>query len=356
MGSKKIFLYLLPVFIAWSLVFWPQFWVYTAMLIDFYTPWVLFDSPLYRSYHDFIVGRLEERPEIPLPEIPIEKATYEEVLRVTKDFTYPVIIRGMLAESPAMQLWSNKTWWTEKYGSETVLCGTLSTLKAGCTIQNFFDELKDGNPYYISGASKIFIRNPELHDMVDSEQIRSIEPGHRTATQIFMGTSDMGSDIHCATGINVFRQVVGRKKWWFLPPSQTAYLIPAININGFSCHTHTMVGKGSQEVSPWLNKLERYTAILEPGDVLINPPWFWHGIKNLGEDPIANNNLIVGVPSRYSKGTGTKAAFRSNKLLSSVMTLTLLNRYGYKNLVDPTFNINLEDDIAENRADRKGNE
>jgi hypothetical protein len=86
---------------------------------------------------------------------------------------------------------------------------------------------------------------------------------------------------------------------------------------------------------------------------------FDHGFaaaQNLGDDPVAANNLVVGVPSRYSKGAGGKAALRSNKLLSMVMTLTLINRYGYKNLVDPKFNINLEDDIAENRADRKGNE
>jgi hypothetical protein len=39
--------------------------------------------------------------------------------------------------------------------------------------------------------------------MIDNEAIRSIEPGKRTATQIFMGVTDMGSDIHCAIAINV---------------------------------------------------------------------------------------------------------------------------------------------------------
>ena len=39
--------------------------------------------------------------------------------------------------------------------------------------------------------------------MIDSEKVRSIEPGKRTATQIFMGVPDMGSDIHCAIAINV---------------------------------------------------------------------------------------------------------------------------------------------------------
>ena len=76
--------------------------------------------------------------------------------------------------------------------------------------------------------------------------------------------------------------IVGSKKWWFIPPSQTPYLKPSINVNGFSAHTHTLVGKNGESASPWMEKLERYTAVLNPGDVLINPPWFWHGILNLG--------------------------------------------------------------------------
>lgn len=88
----------------------------------------------------------------------------------------------------------------------------------GCTMANFFEDLEAGNPYYISGtynaaatpadplflgASKIFDKNKELHGMVDSPAVVAIEPGRRTATQMFMGVPTMGSDIHCATGINV---------------------------------------------------------------------------------------------------------------------------------------------------------
>jgi hypothetical protein len=160
-----------------------------------------------------------------------------------------------------------------QYGNEEVLCGTLANVREECNIKTFFDELDRGNPFYISGASEIFDRHPELHDMIDTPDIRALEMGNRTATQIFMGLPKMGSDIHCAIGINIFRQIVGRKKWWFIPPSQTPYLKPSINIRGISAHTHTMVGKEGGQMSPWMNKLERYVSIVNPGDVLINPPW-----------------------------------------------------------------------------------
>jgi hypothetical protein len=47
-----------------------------------------------------------------------------------------------------------------------------------------------------------------------------------------------------------------------------------------------------------------YTAVLEPGDVLFNPPFWWHSIKNITEtstavasrwhtDGIAGHNLVM---------------------------------------------------------------
>ena len=46
---------------------------------------------------------------------------------------------------------------------------------------------------------------------------------------------------------------------------EPAYLKPSINVNGFSAHTHTLVGKEGGQQSPWMNKLERYTSVLHPG-------------------------------------------------------------------------------------------
>ena len=140
--------------------------------------------------------------------------------------------------------------------------------------------------------------------------------------------------------------MVGRKKWWFIPPSQTAYLKPSINVNGISAHTHTMVGKMGESESPWLNKVERYTAVLNPGDVLINPPWFWHGILNLGEE---KNSLVVGVPTRYGS---LPAAFKSNTPFS-LMALTII----FKNFVNNGFKLpDLEDSVKSNRLARMDQE
>jgi hypothetical protein len=147
-----------------------------------------------------------------------------------------------------------------------------------------------------------------------------------------------------------FRQVAGHKKWWFIPPTQTPYLKPSINVNGFSAHTHTLVGKGGAAPSPWLSKLVRYTTVLHPGDVLINPPWFWHGILNLGDKE--KHDLVIGSPVRYKSGYNSKAAFKINILYSINAFIVLYWKYGNAAL-KPGFNINLQRDIANNRRVRE---
>jgi hypothetical protein len=304
---------------------------------------------MYNAYHEFLISRLPEREEVPLIEITPAEATPENLYKLSKGYTWPIVIRGLLTNSTGIDSWSDHDWWTSKYADEKVLCGTLSEVVEDCTIGTFFRELHAKKPFYISGASNIFDRNEELHDMIDNEHIRSIEPGRRTATQIFMGVPKMGSDIHCAIGINVFRQIVGQKKWWFIPPTQTSYLKPSINLNGFSAHTHTFVGKEGGVASPWMNKLERYTTVLSPGDVLINPPWFWHGIINLGEEP---NDLVIGAPSRYGQGHSMKAALRGNAVFTINALVVLFRKYGMPAL-KPDFKMKLEGDIANNRRTRE---
>jgi hypothetical protein len=194
---------LLPVIIGLTLVYLPSFWVALLVLADHYTPWILFESPTYREYHNFLVSKLPEQPETPLPEISKEEATLENIMKLSDGFSFPIVIRGMLGNTTGVQNWGNPDWWIERYGDEPLLCGTLSEVVEDCTVRGFFDAIKNGNPFYISGASEIFNRHPELHEMIDNEHIISIEPSARTATQIFMGLPKMGSDIHSAIGVNM---------------------------------------------------------------------------------------------------------------------------------------------------------
>ncbi|KAJ1407375.1 hypothetical protein B484DRAFT_469286 [Ochromonadaceae sp. CCMP2298] len=198
----KMKLVLVPVLVGMSLVYTPGFWVTLACFADLYTPWVLFQSPLYEAYHQFLLSRLPTTPELPLREIHHTQATLPVLLKLTNGFTFPIVIRGLLENSTTLSQWDKPSFWMD-YKDEGVLCGSLFDLIPDCTVGKFFHAIEDGKPFYISGASEIFEQHPALHDMIDNEQIRSVEPGVRKSTQIFMGVPTMGSDIHCAVGINM---------------------------------------------------------------------------------------------------------------------------------------------------------
>jgi len=332
--SRVFWLIFIPAFIAFTLVFTPNFWWHIIILGDFFLApygWTAFDSIYVQKYHRFLVDRLPDREELPAREVPLAEATLERLMKDTDGFTIPVIIRGAVKGAEALDKWTDINWWKEQYGDEQVMCKSVGGhSNVTCTVDTAFDDRT-----YISGESKLFKRRPELEAMVNTEYLDNLKIGNKVFTQIFMGFPKMGSDIHAAIGCNIFRQIAGRKKWWLIPTTQTAFVYSSLNQNGFSSHTKTNVGKEDEMESDWMKKLERYTVELDPGDVLINTAWYWHGILNLGEDP---DELIIGVPTRYKLPTPWNS-LRSNWLLSIIAAIQIHRDFGLDKFVSDTENL-----------------
>ena len=108
-------------------------------------------------------------------------------------YTFPVVIRGLLKDSPALTQWTDRQWWIDNYGNESVLCKYVEQIgKEGgdapeCTVAKSFGDEKGDNRLYISGESKLFVRRPELEQALHSDLIEKVAPGARVFTQIFMG-------------------------------------------------------------------------------------------------------------------------------------------------------------------------
>jgi hypothetical protein len=330
MSKFRTLLLLLALVFPVVIVLFPNVTFHILMVIEFFTPFPfkLFSSPLVIQYHEYLVSKLPDVPELPAVELPFEELTREALKLASKDYTFPVVIRGALKDLPAIKLWGNASWWIENYGKENVLCKYV--VKTGdapaCTIADALNVDQPLERLYISGEARLFQKNKELEDMVASPLIDSVSPGRPVFTQLFMGYGNMGSDVHAAIGCNMFRQITGRKKWWLIPVDQTPYVFPSLNPNGFSAHTLTKIGKGDEEPSPWLGKIQRYTVTLNPGDVLLNPPWFWHGIKNFADE---KDGLVIGVPTRYGSSDVLRMpSLRSNFLLSVIGLGSIAYTYG----------------------------
>lgn len=348
------FLTLLVIFLAVGPTAFPNFFWHIIMVVDYMTPadgWKMFNDPYVQRYHEYLVSRLPEIPEREPIILPLEEATKETLRAASHGYTVPVIIRGGMKDAEAVQKWGDKQWWLDNYGDEEVLCKYVEGIMDGdspaCTIRSALGSIDGGDRLYVTGESKIFVRHPELEKMVNTPFLESLAPGKHVFTQLFMGYPGMGSDVHAAIGCNVFRMVTGKKRWWLMPVSQTPYVYGSLNANGFSAHTKTRVGKSGQEPAPWFNKLERYTILLEPGDLLLNTAWYWHAIINVGDDP---DDLVIGVPTRYAVDYSLPA-FKSNFVLTTIALAAIQKQYN--SMSSFTSNpSNLQDGIEKARTTR----
>lgn len=152
----------------------------------------ILQSSWYRQYRQFLAFRLPNIAEVPLPEISAHLATEDKILEMSKNFTFPVVIRNSLSESEAVWEWYNRKWWLERYPEET-----LSVSTGMVTVREFFDAFQKDEMHYISHDREIFDRHPELHDMVDNEQLQTIKPGRHRTSELFMGFHGRGTDIRC---------------------------------------------------------------------------------------------------------------------------------------------------------------
>ncbi len=287
-----------------------------GLVADTWSRWSILDSKRYKRLHHALIARLPERETLPLREIDAGNASRAAVIDLSEDYTRPIVVRGLLRDMPCLRHWGNRQWWLDRYADENVLCNDSK--------QSYmlpFREALARDDIYVSGTASIFQRRPELGEMLDNDHIRAITPKEPNDKplfyQLFLGHPKQGSTVHSAASINLFRQVSGRKKWYFIPPDQTPYVRPKIFANGYPGTRHTIQPHGDEPGSPWFARLKRYTITLEPGDLLINPPWWWHAVENLPGD-----GLTAGVATRFVAGARTLRVdtFKSMLALSRVLT------------------------------------
>ena len=97
------------IFIALSFVYLPNFWWHLFMVVDWCTPWEMFNDPYIAKYHEFLMDRLPVRPELPAIEIPLSEATADVVYERSNGYITPIIIRGAVANVSAITKWTDKT-------------------------------------------------------------------------------------------------------------------------------------------------------------------------------------------------------------------------------------------------------
>jgi hypothetical protein len=232
--------------------------------------------------------------------LPIDEVTpdidpnefYEKYVKYPR----PVVIRGLAKDCEAVKKW-NREFFLEKYGNTELY---MNKIEYGEQIKvrewmGKLSEVLEKKGIYGDNSKILFTKHPELQDDIASV------PGWRKflkssiflSPYIFLGFAS-GAPFHCANFWNFFIMVDGEKQWTFISPEhslQVGALVNPTALYADGCVT----GKGGtwrDESEIFKQYCPKYRTILKQGDVLLNPPWWWHEIQN-------QTPFTIGIATRW---------------------------------------------------------
>lgn len=240
---------------------------------------------------------------ISLPEVATIDIPAKSFSRWRKKVNMPIVLRGYIKNSDACRHWS-KSWLTANYGNKKVQCippdipsliGEEVKLET-VTISDFCNSDKYHN-YYINNHHLLF-KKKDFYESCNGKKIEALRGSRHLIDQWFISRSNQtGTSLHCANGDNIFLNIKGRKEWHFIHPSFTPLLSPILSKYGVYAVAgveKSLLSKWDaiKEIYPYFIFIPVYKVVLEEGDVLFNPPWWWHSVRNL-------ENFTVGCATRY---------------------------------------------------------
>lgn len=233
---------------------------------------------LEESGYDFKKNR-----EIPIPEFDWENSDPQLLYENFIKRPHPVVLRGFMKGSKLLKEFK----WDEvmnKYGDEDIL--VTNKEKDG-----FLGKLKDvNNPnLYIHNSEILFRKYKHIFNLIETERLEPYAGNMKAAySQIFIGRYGTGSPLHAAGTNNFFYMIDGTKKWYFIDPNDSCFQYPFYHTGraaaiSFCLHPDVF----EEETFPLMKYCPYYTATLNEGDVLFNPAWWFHSIKNISEKSVA---------------------------------------------------------------------
>lgn len=194
----------------------------------------------------------------------------------------PVILRKFSHDTKAVAQWKFEAM-LEKYGEEEVVLTKREE-------DGFLGKLKevDDPKIYLHNCEVLFNRYPQLMKDLALDRLGPYIQKGLGYAQLFIGRQGTGTPFHCAGTWNWFNMLDGEKTWYFIDPEYSYFAYPFMiigNVASFMlCLYPEDVNTDDYPLWKWC---PYYKATLQPGDVLLNPPWWWHAIRNITPTSVA---------------------------------------------------------------------
>lgn len=208
----------------------------------------------------------------------------------------PVVFRGYAAEHECVRTWTPELF-RDRYGDFSIFYTSTDKILNDdkMRLRDFVARVLAGDKSraYVENLSDIFNAFPELHGQLGLDRIAAGLSGYARYHQIaqfFLGGLGTGAAYHCANELNCFLNIHGRKQWTFVHPRYSVAMYPALMNKGYfiGALVKGNAPKRFLEANfPLYNRVPKLSVTLEPGDLLVNPPWWWHTVKNVTPSTIA---------------------------------------------------------------------
>jgi hypothetical protein len=202
----------------------------------------------------------------------------------------PVVLEGAAAEWPCVKKWS-LDYFKKEYGKDEIVL--VDQAIPGypyelTTLADVIDNINGGGSKYYR-FYPLLARHPECINDFDYKWLKARRNplSWFDAFQVFIGPKGSYTALHNANQSNLFVQVYGEKKWVLY----SHYYSPVIDPHPISNVYRSAPGK--RETGPFnpfepdydypfelYKYIDGYSVHLKPGDVLWNPPFYWHAVKN----------------------------------------------------------------------------
>lgn len=201
----------------------------------------------------------------------------------------PVVLEGFAKDSAACRTWTIE-YLRDNYGDVELLITDPDQSVHPGPFRNFLEDIlaekKTGQ--YVQNTADIFNQRPELEADLPIAELKTLVGDLAThcGSQLFVGGRNTGTSYHCASNFNCFVMVHGQKEWRFVDPRYSAWMYPFMPPSGLFAFSPVPPFEPSDRF-PLASRIPKLRTVLEPGDMLLNPPWWWHAVKNITPSTIA---------------------------------------------------------------------
>uniref|UniRef100_A0A7S2WQY0 JmjC domain-containing protein n=1 Tax=Mucochytrium quahogii TaxID=96639 RepID=A0A7S2WQY0_9STRA len=263
--------------------------------------------------------KLKKIPELNASSDPEWRKKFDEYFRSTFNPATPIVVRKLshtdTKNFPGVKEWDVDFLIKNVFGKKEIPVFTDCMQDKSVVFQpfdKFVEDLKDKSK--VRYARCVSDHDNKLQAGVNTKYIMDMmgkKVEHKVSTAIegsdthcvFVGSTHVNSRVHSDFGASVFFEVQGRKRWVFFPPSESMLLYPYAHRYNVAYNADLDMWNPDFEKFYLHGALSGYEVILNPGDVLFFPSFWWHGVKNLDDITVGIDVAVVDVVGSWMRNS-----------------------------------------------------